>query len=64
MRIKDIDNLINTCKYCRMDKTFIPTTPEECRAYADGYAHCRDDIIEILLQLREENAEKTDESEE
>lgn len=54
MTIKDIDDLINICRYFRMDKAYIPTIPEEGRAYVDGYEDCRDDIVGTLLQIREE----------
>ena len=54
MTSKDIDDLINICCHCRMDKAYIPTIPEEGRAYVDGYEDCRDDIVGTLLQIREE----------
>ena len=51
MTIKDIDSLITTCKRCRLAMSDITgNSPEEVRAYADGYINCKDNLIKILEQ--------------
>lgn len=54
MTIKETNDLINMYHRCGIDKTYIPTTPEECRAYAQGYMHCGDIVVDILKQVEGE----------
>ncbi len=54
MTIKEINDLINMYHRCGIDNTYIPTTPEECRAYAQGYMHCGDIVVDILKQVEGE----------
>lgn len=53
MTIKDIDSLITTCKRCRLAMSDITgNSPEEVRAYADGYINCKDNLIKILEYMK------------
>lgn len=53
MTIKDIDSLILKCKHFRLSLSEMTgNSPEEVRAYADGYINCKDNLIKILEHMK------------